>query len=232
MITIRLAPVLVLAAMWLSSAAAAQDLSRYRDMTFGDSVTMVSSAIGARADMAKVIHQRPALIQELTWRPQYALGLPAVRFEAVEDITFRFHDDRLFRITVRYDARRVEGLTNRDLIEAVSAVYGPATLTAAASEEGPLQPPRDAINGSTALAQWQSADHQFTLMREVYPATYRLIGISRALASLAAASEAEATRLDRQEAPRREAERVLADAERRRAAEDKARATNKGGFRP
>jgi hypothetical protein len=38
--------------------------------------------------------------------------------------------------------------------------------------------------------------------------------------------------LDKEEAPRREAERVVAEAERKRAAEDKTRTTNKGEFRP
>ena len=69
-------------------------------------------------------------------------------------------------------------------------------------------------------------------MREVYPATFRLIGVSRQLGAAARAAEIEATRLDTEEAPRRQAEQAVADAERRRAAEDKTRTTNKGEFRP
>jgi len=110
-------------------------------------------------------------------------------------------------------------------------VYGTATLTAAASR-GPAQPPAGAINGSTAIASWQSADYQFTLMREVYPATFRLIGVSKELEPRARAAETEAARLDKQDAPRREAEQARADADRRAAAEDKTRATNKSEFRP
>ena len=214
-----------------SHSVAAQDLSRYRDVAFGSSVSSVIAITGTNAGSVKVIHQRPALIQEIAWRPRYAVGRPAGRIEAVQEITFRFHDDQLFSVTVVYDARLVEGLTNMDIIDAVSAVYGPATLTAAASK-GPALPLPGTINSSTALARWQSTDHEFTLMREVYPATFRLIGVSRRLEAVARAAETEATRLDKQEAPQREAERAVAEAERRRAAEDKTRTTNKGEFRP
>jgi len=101
-----------------------------------------------------------------------------------------------------------------------------------AASKGRVSPPSGTINGSTALARWQTADHEFTLMREVYPATYRLIAVSRRLEMLARAAETEAARLDTQEAPRREAERAVAEAERKTAAAEKTRTTNKSEFRP
>ncbi|MGH9253130.1 MAG: hypothetical protein ACRD3C_01015 [Vicinamibacterales bacterium] len=232
MTRMRFVAVSVYAAIVLCSYSAdAQDLSRYRDVAFGSSVSSVVALTGTNAGAVKVVHERPALIQEIAWRPQYVLGRPAGRIEAVQVITLRFYDDQLFSVTVVYDARLVEGLTNLDIIDAVSAVYGPAALTAAASK-GPALPLAGTINSSTALARWQNADHEFTLMREVYPATFRLIGVSRRLEAVARAAEAEAARLDKQEAPQREAERAVADAERKRAAEDKTRTTNKGEFRP
>ena len=209
----------------------AQDLSRYRDIAFGSSVSSVLALTGASSSAVKVVHQRPALIQELTWRPQYAANRSAERPEAAREVIFRFHDDDLFSIIVVYDVRLVEGLTNADLIDAVSAVYGPATQTAAATT-GPVEVPPGMINASTALARWQGPDHVFTLMREVYPATFRLIGVSRSLEAVARAAELEATRLDKEEAPRREAEKAAAETDRRRAAEEKTRTTNKGEFRP
>ena len=214
-----------------SHLASAQDLSRYREVAFGSSVLSVAATTGTNAASVKVIHQRPALIQEFVWRPQYAVSRPAGVSEAAREVTFRFYDDELFSIIVVYDARLVEGLTNADIIGAVSAVYGPATLTPAASQP-PAPPPPGAINGTTAIARWQSSDYEFTLMREVYPATFRLIGVSKQLGTTARAAEIEATRLDQQEAPRRQAEQAAAEAERKRAAEDKTRATNTGDFRP
>ena len=186
---------------------------------------------GTNPATVKVIHQRPGLIQEIAWRPQYTVSRAPGRIEAVEEITFRFHDDRLFSVIVEYDSRFVEGLTNMDIIDAVSEVYGPATLTPSASRAAAVRVP-GTINNSTALARWQTADHEFTLMREVYPATFRLIGVSRSLDAVARADATEATRLDKLEAPQREAERVATENARKRAAEDKTRTTNKGEFRP
>ena len=211
--------------------AAGQELSRYRDAVFGSTVASVAAATRTGPDAVKVVHQRPSLIQELRWRPQYALGRPVGSVDPAQEVTFRFYEDQLFAITVVYEARLVDGLTNADIIEAVSAVYGTATLTAAASR-GPAPPPAGAINGSTAIASWQSAGYEFTLMRQVYPATFHLIGVSKALEPLARAAETEAARLDKQEAPRREAERAAAEIDRRAAAEDKTRVTNKREFRP
>jgi len=215
----------------VSQLASAQDLSRYREVAFGSSVSTVVANTGTKAADVKVIHQRPALIQELSWRPQYAINRPVGRSEAAREVTLRFYDDELFSIIVVYDPRLVEGLTNGDLIDAVSAVYGPATLTAAATRP-PVPAPAGSINATTAIARWQGGDYEFTLMREVYPETFRLIGVSRQLATAARAADIEATRLDQQEAPRRLAEQAAADAERKRAAEDKTRTGNKGEFRP
>ena len=210
--------------------ASAQDLSRYRDVAFGSSVSAVVAVTETRAADVKVIHQRPALIRELAWRPQYAIGRPIGRSEAVREVTFRFYDDELFSITVVYDARLVDGLTNADIIDAVSSIYGPATLTPPSRRTAAA--PSGSLNTSTAIARWQSSDHEFTLMREVYPATFRLIGESKRLAMAARAAEIEATRLDQEEAPRRLAEQAVADAERTKAAAEKTRTTNKGEFRP
>ena len=215
----------------ISHRASAQDLSRYREVAFGSSVSAVVAITGAKAADVKVIHRRPALIQELSWRPQYAISRPVGRSEAAREVTLRFYDDELFSIIVIYDPRLVEGLTNGDLIDAVSAVYGPATLTAAATQP-PVPAPAGSINGTTALARWQSPYYEFTLMREVYPETFRLIGVSRQLGTVARAAEIEATRLDQQEAPQRLAAQAVADAERRKAAADKTRSTNTGEFRP
>jgi hypothetical protein len=232
MMKMRVIGVLVYAALvFFPIGAAGQDLSRYRDVPFGSTVASVIAVTRTSADAVKALYQRPSLIQELQWRPQYALGRASGGVDPAQQVTFRFYDDQLFSITVVYEARLVQGLTNQDIIEGVSAVYGPATLTAAASR-GPAPAPPGTINGSTALASWQSADYQFTLMREVYPATFRLIGVSKGLEPLARAAETEAARLDKEEAPRREAERARTEAQRRATAEDTTRATNKSEFRP
>lgn len=214
----------------VSHLASAQDLSRYRDVAFGSSVSTVVAITGTGAAAVKVIHQRPALIQELAWRPQYAIGRPLGQSEAAREVTFRIVDNELFSIIVEYDPRLVEGLTNADIIDAVSRVYGPATLTL--PSQIPAAVPPGSINITTAIARWQSSDYEYTLMREVYPATFRLIGVSKPLRIAARAAQVEAMRLDQQEAPRRLTEQAVANAERTKAAAEKTRTTNKGEFRP
>ena len=217
------------AVVLLSHPATAQDLSRYRDLAFGNTVAAVRTVTHASIGEVKAIHQRPALIQELSWRPQYTASRPTAEVEAAREIVFRFYNDQLSSIAVLYDARLVEGMTNQDVIAAVSSLYGSAVLPTATrgTSKG-----YGSLSGSTALAHWSNVDYEFTLMREEYPATFRLVGVSKRLDALARSAEMEAVRLDKAEAPKREAERIVADAERRKAAEETTRATNKGGFRP
>src|SRR2546427_891666 len=47
----------------------AQDLSTYRDFSFGMTVADLSKQIDQKPANAAVLHERPALIQELTWWP-------------------------------------------------------------------------------------------------------------------------------------------------------------------
>src|SRR5688572_12883721 len=51
-----------------ASASSPAALSRYRDVSLGDSVQTVVERLQAEASHVKVVHDRPALVQELTWR--------------------------------------------------------------------------------------------------------------------------------------------------------------------
>src|SRR5438874_10853225 len=80
----------------------AQDLSKYRHVTLGMSLTSVLERTDQKMADVKLIHGRPALIQELTWCPQNVPGTP-VRSEGVEQILFSFCDGELYRASVTYD---------------------------------------------------------------------------------------------------------------------------------
>ena len=105
----------------------AQDLSQYRKLQFGMNLLSVAQQTGMKPSEARTIHQRPALIQELEWRPQHFLGDPSLKTDPVRELLLSFYSDELFRIVVTYDRYRTEGLTDEDMIEALSAKYGPAT---------------------------------------------------------------------------------------------------------
>lgn len=210
----------------------AQDLGRYREFQLGGDVATVTTVTGVALSDVKVVHHRPAVIQELTWRPRYGARRPAAaETEAAEQIVFDFYNDRLFRVTVDYDRERTEGLTDADMIEAISATYGsqvkPAvsrTRRALSEYEADLGPP---------VARWGDVEHSLMLYRSPsYATSFRLVMTAEPVAALARTAAARAAVLDAREAPQREAARERKDADDRRAAEEQARSTNKAAFRP
>src|SRR5712692_3960831 len=121
---LRSALTLFLAFGVMSAATLVADLSQYRGFRFGADLSTVAEHAGANPSQAKVIHRRPALIQELAWRPQ-PLGSSS-QTESAKEVVFSFYDGELFRIVVDYDRYETEGLTADDFVDAISATYGPA----------------------------------------------------------------------------------------------------------
>jgi hypothetical protein len=231
MISVRLLTAVALCVTASTGAVEAQDLSHYRDFELGSSVSSVTTTSGARSADLKVVHQRPAIIQELVWRPQYVLRSSRAAADPVREIAFTFYNDRLFQIVVMYERERTEGLTNTDLIDALSAIYG-APVIPSARRAGPAPlGPADLYDG-TAVAQWEDTRHRLTLSRGTYPVVFRLVVLSRELGDLATAAAIEAGRLDDREAPQREADRLNTEIADARTAQEKARLVNKAAFRP
>ena len=205
--------------------AAAQDLSRYREFVFGSSLEAVTLITRSPASDIAVLHRRPQLVQELVWTPRYTAG-GGFKADSAREIRFRFLDNQLFSINVLYDAYQMEGLTARDVIEGVSSVYG-APL-AAAARRPVLIPGSD----RPQLAAWVVGDFAFTLSEASFPTPFRLVGIATSVEQRAARAIGEAQRLDRLEAPQREAAERAAAAERQRAEDASTSESNKAGFRP
>jgi hypothetical protein len=209
-------------------AASAADFSRYRDFKLGSSLSEIVKQTGVEPAAAKTLHRRPALIQQLEWRPR-PLG-PSTGMEAVEDVAFSFYDGSLFRIVVRYDRYQTEGLTAGDLIEAISATYGPAVAAPVAAkvtaEQGPYG---DQVE---VLARWEDPEYSFELVRTSYGPSFKLTGAVKATEAKAAVAVAEARRLDDQEAPQRDAARLVADEASAKDKLAKARLLNKPKFKP
>jgi len=94
----------------------AQDLSKYRDFQLGVNLPTAAKQAGMDPAQAKLIHERPAVIQELEWRPGISADSPSST-DPVEEILFGFYSNQLYRIVVKYDEDNTEGLTDQDLIE-------------------------------------------------------------------------------------------------------------------
>ena len=100
------------------------DLSTYREFRFGMDRLAVAKQAEMQPSGARVIHQRPAVIQELEWRPQRFLAY-SPEADSVQEVLFSFYNGELFRMVVNYDQIRTEGLTDEDMVEAISSSTGP-----------------------------------------------------------------------------------------------------------
>src|ERR1041385_8777401 len=166
------------------AVAAAQDLSRYREFELGSSVAAVSTLTGVAGSELKAIHQRPAVIQELTWRPRYGARRPTPPdTQSVDRVVFDFYDDQLFRVTVDYDRKQTEGLIDADMIAAISSVYGSSVPPVTSKRR---QPPALGDDGAMTIAEWRAAGNSVTLLRlPSYATSFRLTITAEPIAALA-----------------------------------------------
>jgi hypothetical protein len=224
-LALRLTVPLLLVSAVSFGATSAGDLSKYRSFQLGTDLATVAKQAGADPSQAKIIHLRPALIQELEWRPR-PLG-PSSQREAAQDVLFTFYNGELFRIVVNYDRYETEGLTADDFVDAISATYGPA-----AKPTAPVKVTTESYGDQEdILAQWQDAKYSFDLIRSSYGPSFRLVAVVKALATAAEAATLEAKRLDDREAPQRDAARVASESEAAKIKLEKARVLNKPNFR-
>ncbi len=208
----------------------AQDLSTYRQFQFGMNLLAVAKQADVKPSEARTIHRRPALIQELEWQPQYVLGASSHQTDPVRQLLFSFYNGELFRIVVNYDRYRTEGLTDEDMIEAISEKYGTATRPAGKMIGFPSSPVF--TESEKVIASWEDAQYSFNLLRSSYQSTFGIVVFSKRLDGPARVATVEALRLDEQEAPQREIERQNKQDEENRAAQEKARPANRAHFRP
>ncbi len=186
----------------------AQDLSRYRNFSFGMTVADLSKQIDQKPANAAVLHERPALIQESTWFPiqPYDLSLPA---EPVDQILFSFYNGALYRMLVTYEHSATKGLTDEDMIRAVSAKYGTATRPVAVVNF-PTNPSYKATE--KVIARWEDSQYSLNLFRS-YTDTFAIVMFTKQMDAQAGISIAESVKLDQEEAPQKQAARVKKDAE-------------------
>jgi hypothetical protein len=214
----------VVLAVWTASAA---ELSRYREFELGSSVAAVTAVtLSAERDL-KILHSRPALLQEVTWQPRYMTGAPVADRNSIGEMVFSFVDDRLFKMTVVYERGRTTGLTNADMIAALTELYGAPT--------GQAAPPRaaaDALDTAAVIAEWRREDTNMSLRRGRYNESFSLVITSVSLDAIARKAQASALVMDVREAPAREAALSKKRADEQRQVEEQTRTANKKVFTP
>jgi hypothetical protein len=193
------------------------------------SLAAVAQHVGIPTE-ARMVHQRPALIQELTWQPPRSLG-PSPSGESVRKVLFSFYNGELFRIVINYDWDKTEGLTVEDMVEAVSATYGPAVLPALSAT--PILALSKVYGESDRImAHWEDAQSSVDLFQPSYASTFGLVVLSKRLDALARSASVESIRLDAQEAPKRAIDRKQKQEDDDHVRQQKARLVNKATFRP
>jgi hypothetical protein len=199
----------------------AGDLSMYREFRLDSDLNALAKQAGMTPAEAKVIHQRPAEIQQLSWRAESG--------DSVRGIAFRFLNGELFSMIVDYDRDNTAGLTARDMIEAISATYGTALESSAEITVPSIYGGDETVK---VIARWEDASWSFNLVRFKYETSFALVALSKRLSGEARTAIDEAVRLDRQEAPQRAIESRDRAEDEKRLQEEKSRLENRPGFRP
>jgi len=193
----------LVALLLLTPLLRAQDLSKYRHFTVGMSLTKLLERTDEKMSDVKMIHNRPALIQELTWWPPNVPGT-SLRPDSVEQILFSFCNGELYKISVTYDRPSTEGLTEADMVKSISAKYGPATIVAPEIDSATS----DRYNSKQKpVASWEDAQYSFSLVRSSFGDALGLVAFSKRVNAQAELAIVEALKLDEQEGPKRDAER-------------------------
>jgi hypothetical protein len=198
--TIRISILCLAVLLLVAPMLRAQDFSKYRHFTIGMNLTRVMERTDKKMADVNVIHSRPALIQELTWWPPNLPGTP-LRPDAVEQMLFSFYNGELYKMSVTYDRSSTEGLTDEDMVKSITAKYGPATYVALAIDF-------TANERQQPVASWEDSQYFFNLVRSSFTGGFQLVIYSKKVNAEAELALAEAVKLDKQEGPQREAERL------------------------
>jgi hypothetical protein len=132
-------------------------------------------------------------------RAYFAVNSNYSRKDPVQQITFSFYNDQLFRMAIDYDRQRTEGLTDADMIGALTEVYGTASTPKARTPS--MFVSLIDITSGTPVSQWGNAEYSVVLLRPSFGAGFQVVVTSIPLDALARKADAEAVRLDQRDAP-------------------------------
>jgi len=194
-----------------------QNLSTYRKFSLGASLANISKQVGQDPGQANLIHQRPAIIQQLMYWPIPTLSY-APQAESVSQILFSFYDGELYKIAITYDGEATHGLTDADVVQAISARYGTATRFYPEIE---LPTNDQYAPKQRVVARWEDSGTSADLSRSETLNSFELDVFSKTLDTKAQAATAESLKLEKQEAPQREIDRQKSEADKLETARQK-----------
>jgi hypothetical protein len=198
-------------------------LSTYRGFQFGMSLADAVKHSGMDPSEVSTVHKRPAMIQELDWNPE-RFSRNAATADSVEAVQFTFYNGKLSRAVVAYSSDKTKGMNASDMIQALSAQYGPAVRPPVAASF----PSSSFSEGVPVLATWEDLSYSVNLVQSPYGEKFGLIAFSKDLDRLAEQSVAAGLRMDEQETPERQKKEEQLAGEKL----EKARLENRSNFRP
>jgi hypothetical protein len=104
---------------------------------------------------------------------------------------------------VTYDLSSTEGLTADDLVKSISAKYGPATNLTLELASAKIDSYK--VKQKT-IASWENGQYSFNLVRSSFTDGLGLTIYSKRVNAAAELAAVQAVELEKQEAPKREAE--------------------------
>lgn len=219
---IRTAILGVCAAFFAVTGMNAQDLSKYRDFTFGMSLTEVLKLTDRNQSEVKTKFEHPALVQEMNWWPPSS---PTGNYQAdsAQQIALSFYNGELYKIVVTYEPSVVKGLTAEDMVQSISSQYGAATTVLKASGNSAIEP-----YSQEAIAAWEDSKYSVKLGHSAFSGGYGLTLLSKSVNTEAETGSLEAAKLEMTERPQKEADSRKRDADKLEIERQK----NKKAFRP
>jgi hypothetical protein len=199
--TISVHRVIVVALCLAASAASiltAQTRLRYRTYEMGDDLRTIARQIGVPLPPDPIVPRPLGVVEELRWRAEYVRRGTGSSGDSVARLVFSFYEDQLFRIVIDYAPDRTAGMTEADLVAAVSRVYGPPAKRSHLPGGVGSHPQ---LAHDVVIAEWTDGASQVSLLTVPGQSTFQMIVSSSQLEALARAAGTGMGPADRQDRP-------------------------------
>jgi hypothetical protein len=211
-------------ASWL----VAQSRHDYRTYRMGDDPLSIARLIGVPPP-ADTLSGVVGPVRELRWRAQRVRPGETPSGDPVALLVFSFYEDQLFRIVIDYSTERTEGMTEADMVAAVSSIYGPPAKRTDPPNPVGLHPQRPA---DSVVAQWIDGELRVALLAVRDRSAFRVIIASVPLERRARGTGTREASADLQDWASIDEDRPSASIEQAGSARERTRQANIASFIP
>ena len=211
-----------------TSLLGAQSRHDYRTYRMGDDPLSIARLLGVPPP-ADAVSGVVGPVRELRWRAQRVRPGDTPSGDPVALLVFSFYEDQLFRIVIDYSTERTEGMTEADMVAAVSSIYGPPAKRTDPPNPVGLHPQRPA---DSVVAQWIDGELRVALLAVREQSAFRVIVASVPLEHRARGVGAHEASADLQDWASIDADRPSASIDRTESARERTRDANIASFIP